>query len=762
MRDQLSAYLNTVITGIIIAVIAATPLLFINITSEFYEMPKIIFLSFTVLVLLLLWGFSWVLKGKVVFSRTPLDIPLILLLGVILVSTFFSDSRFVSIFGNYPRLHGSTISWVAYILFYFIAASNLKTPRQLKMAFSALMLSSVVMAIISIASYFGLYLPFPFAKFANFSTAGSSFSTTALLAMLLPLPLLSIARPNRFFPQPLALIVSILFGATIALIGDFASIITAGIAVLLIVLINRKNSLRVTGPMLAIPVVITVVLLILSAIPMGNINIINKKSADFVREIQLPVPVSWKVAASAFRDAPFFGTGPSTFLFNYTAYKPVEVNTSPYWNTRFDTSYNEFFQFFGTVGGLGLIALGFLSIVILNFGWKGLSQRENPLTLALSMSAVLLLSLLLFHVSTPVLIIEGLALLAMLMASHKSINNKVEELTIGIRTSKLTDSNLVVGDILPLILLLPIVFFVIFFGYHGAKAMLAEYYHQSALVSASQNQLIDTYNKLVAAENMNVHIDRYRTDIAQTNFALANAIAAAKGPTEASPSGSLTDQDKLNIQQLLSQSITEARVATVLSSRNSLNWEVLASIYRQITGVAENALAFSLDAYGNAIQRDPLNPVLRLNVGGIYYSIKNYDLAIRFFTDAINLKPDYANAYYNLSIALRDKGDLQSAQAAAERVVSLVGPESADYQAASAYLSDLKARIATGSAAESNITPPAAQQTSTLQNQQLPQVLDLPKPDKIATPEAVKKPKTSPSPSPSPKPTTSASPTATP
>jgi len=96
-----------------------------------------------------------------------------------------------------------------------------------------------------------------------------------------------------------------------------------------------------------------------------------------------------------------------------------------------------------------------------------------------------------------------------------------------------------------------------------------------------------------------------------------------------------------------------------------------------------------------AIQLDPMNPALRLAVGEIYYSIKNYDLAIRFFTDAVNLKPDYTNAYYDLAIAYREKGDFNDAQLIAQQSLTLInkGTDPKDYKIVSDLITDLKARI---------------------------------------------------------------------
>src|SRR6266567_2261287 len=132
MRHQLTAYLDNAITLLLLIVAGITPLLFLNQTTEFFEMPKLIFLIVSATLLLGLWIFSWIVKGKVVISRTPLDIPLLFLLGVIVVSTFFSASRYSAIYGNFPRVHGSTVSWVVYILLYFVTVSHLKKLTQIR------------------------------------------------------------------------------------------------------------------------------------------------------------------------------------------------------------------------------------------------------------------------------------------------------------------------------------------------------------------------------------------------------------------------------------------------------------------------------------------------------------------------------------------------------------------------------------------------------------------------------------------------------
>jgi hypothetical protein len=103
MKQKITAYLDNVITLLLLGVAGLTPLLFLNQTTEFYEMPKLIFLVVATVVLLGLWIFSWIIKGKVTITRTPLDIPLLFLLGVVIVSTIFSATRYPAIYGNFPR-----------------------------------------------------------------------------------------------------------------------------------------------------------------------------------------------------------------------------------------------------------------------------------------------------------------------------------------------------------------------------------------------------------------------------------------------------------------------------------------------------------------------------------------------------------------------------------------------------------------------------------------------------------------------------------
>ncbi len=739
MQNLINNYVGLVFKVGLILVVISTYFLFTNFTTEAFDMAKFLILLAFVGLMLILTCLKFAFENRVNLIKTPFDIPLLLLLAASIVSTIAAKGPFVSVFGNQLRVGSSLAGIACYVFFYFVLTQNLKGSRAIKGILNISIFLGAVLSVLSLAAYFGMG-----AGKLPLSTTGASFSTTAILAVLIPILVAEILNYKNFTFMMVNASFLALFGLTIALTGSWPAWIAAlaGLLVTVVILTPLNNLNHFLKPQIS---AIIAALLIVVAVtgfsfipPVGKTpNPLYSSYRNFPREVSLDFLSSWKVAVSAFRDSPFWGTGPGTFLFDFTTYKPVEFNSSKYWNIRFDSAYNEYFQSLATLGGIGLFAYLAITALFLTQLLRVIRFKE-PMTVGLAGSGLAVFVVLALHSAT----LPFLTIALLVFAAFWAVNEN-HALPFPFNFTTLPSQQLAKVEALPSILLTVAVALVLFSGFFTGKFYLADLHHRNALKAVAQNNGVAAYNELLAAVKLNPWSDLYRTDLAQINFALANAIAISKAPTQASPSGSLSDQDKQNIQILLQQSITEGRTATNLSPRSPINWEILALLYRQIAGVAQNALLFSLDSYGRAIFNDPLNPLLRLNVGGVYYAVQNYDMAIRFFTDAINLKPDFANGYYNLSVALRDKGDLNGAIAAGQKVLELVDKTSPDYKTANDYLNELKTKAGVNQQQQ----PPAATASGQLQDQNLPKVINLPKPEKIATPEAIKA-------SPTPTPTT--------
>lgn len=777
MVQKINFWLSIIFKVLVLALAFLTPLFFWGYTTEFYEMPKFVLVLITTTLFILLWVTKWILSGKVTLTISKLDLPFLLLLIAFLISMFFAPSRPVAIFGALPRIHGGLISFVLYIIFYFVLAANLKKVSTIKEVVYALLASAVILSIISLLSYAGLNVfSLPWTAGAAFTPTGSAFSTAAILLLLLPFPITAIlygskltnfengseseelglpinsligtdASLNQLTIKIIWSVILGLFAITLVLIGSMTIYIAAAIIIALVLFVTPPNLIVKNAAYLFTPVLVALLVAFVSFVPVGGSkNILYTKAQNFPHELQLPFADSWKISISAFRDSPFYGSGPASYLNDFTLYKPIEFNNTKIWNIPFDTAFNEYLQILATLGVIGLIALLLLTISALVIAFRSLtSPKTGSIRIPLAISTISFFIILALHSSTLVLWIIGILLIVSFMAITKQSNN---EIIVG--EYQQSGGQKIKINPFPVLIAL-IMVGVIYYIYNQAFPVLAaDYHHRQALKAVTQNQGLVAYNELVMAEKLNPNIDIYRTDLAQTNFALANAIAASKGPTETSPAGSLTDTDKQNIQVLLSQAINEGRVATTLNPNSANNWQVLGSIYQQISGVAKDALQFALDSYGRAIQKDPYNPALRLTVGGIYYSSKNYDMAIRFFSDAANLKPDYANAFYNLAIAYRDKGDFNNAILMIQQALKIIDPKSSDYKTATDMLEQLKTKSSESSQKIQTESSPSA-----LQDDNLPKVLKLPKPDKVATPSAIK-------PTATPTPKVSSTPTPTP
>ena len=168
MREIINTYLSLVFKIGLILVLFSTLFLFTNLTTEFYETSKfIILLVFTGIVLLLL-TVRFTILNKVEFVRTPLDIPLLLLLAVAVVSTLLAPAPYISFLGNQLKVHGSLISIIVYVLFYFILVNNLKGVRETKWVLGIATFAGAILAIITLVTYAGVrILPPPWTHGVN-------------------------------------------------------------------------------------------------------------------------------------------------------------------------------------------------------------------------------------------------------------------------------------------------------------------------------------------------------------------------------------------------------------------------------------------------------------------------------------------------------------------------------------------------------------------------------------------------------------------
>jgi tetratricopeptide (TPR) repeat protein len=603
----------------------AFPLIFTNLTTDFFTLPKQTVLIFLSLLLFLLYGAKTILAEKVSIRRTPFDLPVLLFAVALLLSTIFSVAKFESVANFIPALFA--------VLSFFAITHNTKNERNVMVLVMSLLTGAALLSLISVFAYFKIYVfPFDFTKVQTFTPAGSLMDQLFYLLFVLPI--------GVYFLSPF------IFSKTHRLS-----------------LTQKKDSM---AKLLGFGLTSTIISIGLFM----SIYIVIKQNLFVV----LPIDAGFQTAFAAIsQDSTrifqglLFGTGFGEFFIDFTKFKLASFNTSPYWSVAFFHSSSFVLELLATTGLVGLLSFLFLC-------FKVIKERPLfiPLIIALALSFVLPLS---FYTLTLIFFLLGVyASIRGLHQDNKYFDVELEIVAlkkgfISFTPDESTTRKQSTRTLSYIAFVIIILFTAVssFLTYDYVNANLT---FEKSLVAAAANNGQQTYNlqNTAIASFAGKYVDSYYRVFSQTNLALANALAASI-PQGQQPSQQTTQ----TIYTLVQQSINSARQATTLSPENSLNWQNLSSIYRALIGFGQNADSFAVLAQDQARKLDPTTPGEYIALGGIYYQLRVWDKAQDQFQQAINLKPDFPNAYYNLGHVLQEKGDLQGALTQYQSVKQLVG-----------------------------------------------------------------------------------------
>jgi len=371
------------------------------------------------------------------------------------------------------------------------------------------------------------------------------------------------------------------------------------------------------------------------------------------RPILLPYRFGWSIFAELLKNPRtlLLGIGPSNFTTAFTLAKPASINGTNLWNVIFTSSSSFLFTLASETGLLAALAfIAFMALMIRNgiraFISRGSKLSEYATLIFLFVVQVLLPSSMTIYAAT---IIVALAVSQESKAGSFSIH-RLGRLRYGL-------------------LLIPLTITVSLF-YLIAQSYLAEVYFKRALDALAKGQGGDAYNHLRAAIGKNPAQDRYRVVFSQTNLAIANSFATQPDTSE---------DDKQKIPRLAQQAIDEARMGVSLNRTNALVWENLATIYGNLINFAQGADGWAIESYKQKLQLDPKNPATRISYGGLLLQLKRYEEAEGVFQEAVDLKPDFANGWYNLGFAQSRQGKTTAAGQSYQKALSYTQAGSKDY-----------------------------------------------------------------------------------
>jgi len=698
--------INNLIFGLIILMSFLIPVFFLPITYEYFEFNKLYFFLAATAVMALLWCAKMLVEKKVYFAKSQVDLALLLVLASFVLSTLTSLDKTSSLFGSYGRWFPSLLGFVALYFYYYAVSTNVDSARKIRVVLWSVSVGTAIPALLSIINYFGLTIPFlNLFNQKGFLLSGSttSLATSLLVGLVISASLMvNLKSPVK---KGVTLAISMLDFMALTIFGGTAFLLVAVLLTGLAILKSPSENVNKTKTYLfpATGALVTFVALFF-LIPQTK-SVLQR---DYPKEILPSVQESWIVSSTTLRDFPIFGSGVSTFSLNYPRYKTLDQNYTPTWNINFDKPVNEFFNIISSLGVFGLLAYIALITSLVRLAMKSTKVNDAYKGLSVVISAGLMASLAALFLGYTSFQLAFLTFTLMgLLTAESALNTnkswaKLWTLSLESRTdtegvSIIEGSVLAKKEVLQYVISLPIVALAGFGMYQLYRQYAPEYYMRKAVTSAARQDASQSYDYQVKAISINAQRSEYHRIYANTNVALVQSLSTKQD---------LSDQEKTAAQNLLAQALRNIKFASEnVNPLDSANWSTRAQIYKFLIPIAKDADQFAIQAYNTAIQLDPTNPVLRVELGGIYFAKEDYLSAGNLFKQAVNLKNDYANARYNLAYSLLKLKSYGDAKTEFEAAQGLVAKDSEDYKKVAADLEEVNKLIAQVAGASAEAKP---------------------------------------------------------
>lgn len=642
------------------AALFLVPIFFLPWTAEALEFNKQFLLIALVLIALVLWLVRTIVQKEVHYVGSVFDIPLVILVVVALAASALSMDRPLSFLGSYDQLTFGFVSLLAYVLLFFLlknAMTTLSAVRRTTMAFVGGALVAMV--------YFWTYALFP-TFFARLSLPGAVLvgpaSILGILAALVAVFSLGmlLRRTTRaadaFWGVSLAVSTITLF-----LVGFRSVWLVAAIAFFALMIFGVMRVREVRSIWLSLGLTFLLVAIIFSFI---------NEPRFLVRPLPLEVSLSHGTSLEIVRETlsqslqPFlFGTGPETFVYDFSRYRPPEMNMNFAWNVRFNRPLGTMLDLLVGWGFLGSVA--FVVVILLALGLILQVGVVRPAQIARTRTSgsvggraaellqmfwslatvwcTLFIALFLTNFTTTlwVLFWSSLALLAV-VARFIVKGEEARPVTISLEVSPQYSF---LSSFLSILAFGVVVVSGITLGrFYWGEVRYAQ--GLRALGRGAAEVAVAEFGKALV---LNPYRTQYHLVLARTF--LQQAIAAAGTPQPNVPL----------ITASVGRAVNEAREATDRSPNNAAAWDTLAAMYANARAVAGNALEWEIGALARTAELEPTNPTLRFRLSAAYIAQNKLPEAKKELEAALTLKPDYVDAFMLMARVHEVEGNLDAA-----------------------------------------------------------------------------------------------------
>ena len=661
----------------ILILVVLLPLFFLTVTTDVLEINKQTLLVLLTFVAALAWLGLMVNRRELTLRRGWFNAFPVFLWLAVFISSILSQAPFTSWIGQNSQEYTSFLTTTAFVILFYLLVNTMNDAHSRRTLAIALIIPAAVMSVILLLQVFGLQL-LAFAGITSpiFNTVGTLIGAALYL---LTVTLIGNglwltgsrkdAAMGNVWRQMLKVATFILSLSTILLLITIDYwvlwvVLLVGLVILFTFSTMRAQEFPETGRFI-LPMGLMVVSLLLLFLP-------TPLHTAVPVEVTPSISASWSVATKTLSgSSALFGTGPGTYAFDYVKERNTDLNSTNFWNVRFDRGGSHLLTLLPTLGIVGLIALFALVIAV---GARALHRlvREHdhtewkelfvffPPWFALVVATALYPSNL--TLSFLFWLLTGL-LAGQVMQQKKSLSFNHSP------RAGLTFSFLFVLVSVAIVTGLFVT---------GQRYTAEIAFAQAAELDRQGGDLDLIIKKIAQAGTFNRLSDEYNRNLGKALL--------VKLEKEIQAAGTSIPPEKIQyLQQLILDSINTVKLATELSPNNVANWEMLGAIYREVSPLVAGADALGIEAIMKSIELDPSSPAHLTELGQAYIVFSENARALSSSKDqataaaakqkmtdylakaeeallsSIALKADYAPAHYYLGVTYEREGRLADA-----------------------------------------------------------------------------------------------------
>jgi tetratricopeptide (TPR) repeat protein len=635
---------------------------FIPYVSIPLEVSKGFLISIGIVVSVFFWLMARLVDGKFVIPSDRMILFGALIPLTFLVSSFFSSSIYLSLFGRGFEVGTFGMILVCFLSF-FLSSIYFQEENKIHKFFKAILLGTAIMAIFQLIQLFIGFekiTPGMFSGVLNGNLIGTwdnfAFLFGGIVILILSiLEFVPQSRRNRILLSIFGIVALFL----LALVNIFFVWVLIGVFSLIIFIYsisqNRNEDRTLKNfPFLSFFTVIVSLLFIVGNSALSTI--ITSYFGSIAPEAYPSVSGTAKLFLPALRDNVFFGTGPNTFALDWSLWRPLEVLQTPFWNVDFQSGFALIPTFLITTGLVGIIAWLLFIIIFIFRALQSMflvmrkPQYSYSVIISILLAVYLWIGAFVSNLNATLLML-AFCVTGVLLGSLVSIR-----VLPVYEKSFLEDPRTSFFSILGLVLLMILSISTIYA--YSEKFSGAVYYSTSSPKDTTRESLVKSESKILKSISLDKN-DTYYRGLSQIYMAEVQTIVSDK--TLSQDTMKSATQDRItNIESAISSAIKQ-------NPKYYANWLNAGNMYTSllslgVTGSYENAVG----AYAEALKFSPSNPGVILAQAQLELVNKDIDKAKSFIEQALTVKANYIDAIFTRAQIKYDAGDKVGAIADAE------------------------------------------------------------------------------------------------